>query len=146
METSLRRTGAGAAAEAGGKRLEIVIPDTHPAVTGKVLGTAAALARGLDAHITLICVRVIPWPAPVERSAAFQEQFARRVAEYAAKLHIRLSARLIFAREPHAAWACVSKHSVVLIGTRKRWWRTREEKLARDLARVGFRAAVIEVV
>jgi len=35
--------------------------------------------------------------------------------------------------------------STVLVGTRKHFWRTREEGLARDLARDGHHVALIHV-
>ena len=58
-----QKTVAGAAAS-GREETEIVIPDTHPAVTAQGAGNGRRAGAGLDARITLICVASFPGPRP----------------------------------------------------------------------------------
>jgi hypothetical protein len=55
-----------------------------------------------------------------------------------------ITARITFARELADAFRqYVRPESLVVIASRKRWWRTRPERWARELARHGFRTALV---
>jgi hypothetical protein len=48
-------------------------------------------------------------------------------------------------RDPLETLQSVLKpHSIVVVGTRKRWWPTREKRLAAKLQRLGFEVVVTE--
>ena len=139
------RTTAPAQETRRGRKLELVVHDTGSPVTAKAIAAACALAGGLDARITLLSIRVIPWPAPLARSTAFQEHVAARLHTYAAAAKVPLRGRIVYARDERAAWRSLRRDAIVLIATRKHWWRTREEKLAGRLTSRGFRVLLVEV-
>jgi hypothetical protein len=126
--------------------LELVVPYTNPALTARALTAAAELARGFEAAITLIAVHVLPYPAPLECQEGIRNRLEAELTAMARTSPVAIRVKLIFARDREAAYLGLLKpQSLVVIGTKDRWWRTREERLARRLTAGGHRVAVVKV-
>jgi hypothetical protein len=124
--------------------LEIVVPYTGPETTAKVVEKAAALAIGLNAMLKLIAVYVAPYPADLSCPAAMQEHLTARLGEIAERTSLPSSVQIVVARDRDAGFRHVLRpESAVLLGSPKRFWRTREEKLARALAREGHHVSLL---
>src|ERR1022692_4664866 len=126
--------------------LELVVPYTNPALTARALTAAAELARGFEGAITLIAVHVLPYPAPLECQEGIRNRLEAELTAMARTSPVAIRVKLIFARDREAAYLGLLKpQSLVVIGTKDRWWRTREERLARRLTVGGHRVAVVKV-
>jgi hypothetical protein len=127
-------------------QLEIVLLFTSPEATGTALERTAGLLAGLNARIKLVAVLTVPYALALNRppfSASFHEQ---RLQDIASKSPVETAAHLYFCRCPFETLTSVLKpDSVVIVGTRKRWWPTRERRLARKLESAGFRSLILEV-
>lgn len=118
--------------------LEIVVPYTGLEMTARVVAQAAALARGLSAKLKLLAVYVAPFPAELRIPTAMQSHLAARLTELAGQTSLPAAVQLVAVRDrDHGFRQVLRPRSVVLLGSPKRPWRTREEKLARVLARDG---------
>ena len=102
------------------------------------LESASALARDLGARITLLVAQVVPYPVPLDQppvSAGFSERiFAELIRETEAEASVRVYLcrdRKEAIREALAPW------SLVMMGSRRRWWPDREQMLAWRLRRDG---------
>ncbi|MBZ5575282.1 MAG: hypothetical protein LAP40_01825 [Acidobacteriia bacterium] len=123
---------------------EVVVPYTSPEITALVVEQAAVLAAGLNVTLKLVAVYVAPYPADLRCPAAMQEHLTARLAELAGRTHLPSTAHLVVSRDRNEGLRQVLRPaSPVLLGSRKRWWPTREERLARDLTRQGHRVSLL---
>lgn len=142
----LRGTKLPQAAEIGELPLEVVVPYSNPALAAQALGAALELAQGFDAVVTLMAVHVLPYPAPLEYQEGIRRRLEDNLAAVARAGPVSMRVKLVFARDREDAFlGLLARQSLVVIGTRNRWWRTREERLARKLAAGGHSVALIRV-
>jgi len=126
--------------------LNLVVPFVDPALTARALAAALKLADGCAAEVTLIAVHVLPYPAPLECQEGVRQCLEAELAAVARATPASLRVKLVFARDRDAAYlALLRRQSLVVIGTKNRWWRTREERFAHKLAVHGHSVAVIKV-
>ena len=126
--------------------LDVVVPYTEWSVTDALLQRAAVLTSGLNARLTLVAVQTVPYAAPYGCPSAVRAHLVERLADLARRCPVPVNPRLVLARGRAEGFGCLLKpDSIVLLGARKRWWRTREEKLARGLARDGHKVVLLHV-
>ncbi len=147
MRTSLRlRVDPGTLEAAPERRLEIDVLYTQPDLTRRVMERAMILTRGLDARITVLAVHAAPYPAPLGCPSAVHAFLVEHLVELCAKSPLPAEARIIVARSSYEGFRRALKpESIVLLATRKRFWRTPEQRLARALAADGHRVNLINV-
>ena len=125
---------------------EIVVLHTEPELTPAALSAAANLTRGLDFHLILLAVHIVPYPLQLGRLSIMENHLSAQLRTLADASSLPVSPRIAFARDlGEALRQCVRPESLILIATRKRWWRTRAEKWAHELAGCGFRTALVHV-
>lgn len=140
------RQGSGTPADASapGRPLEVNVLCTGVPTTVKAMESAVELARGLNARLRLLVAQVVPYAVPLETPPVlveFQEALFRDLAQgYGVETRVDI----FLCRDAGEAFVRqLSPHSVVVLGTRKRWWPTTEEKLARRLRRLGHEVLVV---
>jgi len=134
LESSVARVTA--QAEFTRPDLEIVVPFTTPQLTRAALREAERLSAGLRAHVHLIKVQVVPYPLDLRHSPVsldfLRDQLMAMPCDLPAIVDIH------FARDTHPALTAAMKPGAVIVLTSKRRpWRTREERLAAQLRRAG---------
>jgi len=126
--------------------LDLVVPYTSPALTARALSEATELARGFEAAVTLMAVYVLPYPSPLECQEGIRKRLEAELTAVARTSPVAIRVKLVFARDRADAYlGLLQRHSLVVIGTKDRWWRTREERLARRLTAGGHSVAVVKV-
>ena len=130
----------------GGAEIEIVVPYTERALTAAVLQRASVLTAGLNASIRLVAIHAVPYPLPFHCPAAEHAHLVERLVDLASRCPSSVAPEVVLARYRDAGFRHVLKPaSIVLIGARKRFWPTREEKLARALARDGHMVVLVHL-
>ncbi len=126
--------------------IELAIPYTEASLTGAVMERAAALATGLNARITLVAVHAAPYPLELGCPSATRGFLVERLHELAERCDLPVTAQLVMARSQEEGFRhALRRKATVLIGSRKRLWRTSEEKLARSLVRDGRQVVLMHV-
>jgi len=126
--------------------LDLVVPYTNPALTARALAAAVDLARGFDAAVTLMAVHVLPYPSPLECQEGIRKRLEAELTSVARTIPVAIRVKLVFARDRADAYlGLLRRRSLVVIGTKDCWWRTREERLARRLTAGGHSVAVVKV-
>jgi|SRR5580658_840415 hypothetical protein len=134
------------AREAPERPLEVVVPYTNPSLTARALAAATELARGFEATVTLMAVYVLPYPSPLECQEGIRKRLEAELTAVACASPVSVRVKLVFARDRQDAYlGLLRSRSLVVIGTKDRWWRTREERLARRLISSGHSVAVVKV-
>ena len=126
--------------------LELVVPYTNPAVTAQALAAAVEWAKGFQAAVTLMAVHVLPYPSPLECQEGIRRRLEAELLSVARTSQAEIRVKLVFARGREDAYlGLLPRQSLVVIGTKDHWWRTREERLARALTSGGHSVAVVKV-
>ncbi len=124
----------------------MLVPYTNPALAAHALSRALELAHGLEAVVTLMAVHVLPYPAPLECQEGIRQRLESELAAVARTSPVSIRLKLVFARDRDDAYlGLLRPQSIVVVGTKDHWWRTREERFARRLATRGHCVTVIKV-
>lgn len=119
-------------------RLNVAVIFTSIDATLAALRKAGVLADRLSGYITLIVPQTVPYPLPLTSPPVLLDWNERRFRVIANQSPVETRVRLYLCRDRQEALAQVlSPRSLVVIGGRKRWWPTAEQRLARHLRRAG---------
>jgi len=134
------------ASGAAGQEIEIVVPYTQWSLANEVLKRAESLTVGLSPTVRLIAVHSVPYPLPFGCPATVHAHLVEQLVDLATRCPLPVDAQVVLARYQDEGFGHVLKpKSIVLIGTYKHLWQTREERLARSLAREGHQVALVHI-
>jgi hypothetical protein len=131
--------------EETGSKLEISVVFTSIEATLAALKEAGNLAGSLGARITLIVPQIVPYPLPLTSPPLLIDFSERRLRVIASHSNVETRVSIYLCRDPLETLQSVLKpHSLVVIGSRKRWWPTAEKRLAAKLRHFGHQVVVTE--
>ena len=123
----------------------VVVLFTSANRTLKAIESARSLANTLCLPIVVLATPVVPFPLPLEEPQVPFDFTIRHFAKAAEQFPENISVVAYPCRDRMEALKQVlPPDSPVLIGIRKKWWPTSDERLARDLGRAGFSVTVVE--
>ena len=126
--------------------LRIVVPYTSPELCKASLNAIASLSKGLRAVAVVVAVQEVPYPLPLDRPDVQPRILLRQLRALATGISCPVRIELVLARCKRDAFQrAIGPGSLVLIAAKKHWWRTTEEKLARDLLRAGCRVELLKL-
>jgi hypothetical protein len=126
-------------------RLDVAVVFTSADATITALRKAGALASQLTARVILVVPQVVPYPLPLDSPPVLIDFNERRFRAIASESPIETVVRVYLCRDRMETLATVLKpQSLVVLGGRKRWWPTNEERLARKLRRAGHEVIFTE--
>jgi hypothetical protein len=122
----------------------VVVIFTSTKRTLRALEKANELAENLQTKIMVVAAQVVPFPMQLDQPPVPFEFVIKQFASAVANLDgIRIVPYLC--RDQFEAYKRIlRRNSPVVIGIKKRWWSTREERLARKLQRAGFNMVLVE--
>src|SRR5262245_28793792 len=126
--------------------LRIVVPYTTPEQTRAALRHAWA-CTDLDIHISLVDIQVVPFPCPLDQPLIDKEFSERRLQDLFKESGLLGQATVLYTRDRLEGYLRILEpKSLVVLATKKRWWPTREQKLARALAKAGHEVMLLPIV
>jgi hypothetical protein len=109
--------------------LWVVVPYTTPELTRAALRHAAACSD-LDIHVYLVDVQVVP--SPLDEPPIQHEFSEHRLCELLKESRLPGKSAVVYARNRLEGFTkLLEPDSLVILATKKHWWPTHEEKLAR---------------
>lgn len=125
--------------------LSVYVLATSISGTRGALEAAASHARDLDACVVLLVPIVVPYALTLEHPADSPTFVADRFRSLAEALGIDVTIRICLCRPQHATLApFIPRDAVILVGGRtRRWWPSREQRLAAALTRTGHQVVFI---
>jgi hypothetical protein len=119
-------------------RFFIYVLFTEMRETRAALRSAESLSTGLPAALALLVPLTVPYPLPLNRPPVPLDFAARRIAELADAVTMKIRAYVYLCRDPEKTIQdALNPHSVVVIGTGLRWYFNKSERMARKLRRQG---------
>lgn len=132
-------------AGASGSRLNVTVLFTSVEGTMAALRTAGTLAGKLGGRITIVVPEVVPYHLPIQEPAVSREWNEKRFRVLAAESAVETSVRFYLCRdEDEMLTKKLKPRSLVVLGGKKRWWPTRERRLARRLRSLGHEVILAE--
>jgi hypothetical protein len=132
-------------AEETDSKLDISVVFTSVDATLTALKEAGDLASRLGGRITLIVPQIVPYPLPLTSPPVLVDFNERRLRVIASNCRVETRVSIYLCRDPLETLKSVLKpHSLVVVGSRKRWWPTAEKRLAAELRRAGHEVVVTE--
>jgi hypothetical protein len=125
--------------------LNVFVIFTSVDATLQALKEAGNLAHQLNGRIMLVAPQVVPYPLPLTSPPVLLDWNERRLRVIANQSAVETIVRIYLCRD---RWQALERllrpHSVVVVGGPKRWWPTRESRLARRLRRAGHQVILTE--
>jgi hypothetical protein len=132
-------------AEEADSKLDISVIFTSVEATLTALKEAGTLAATLGGRITIIVPQVVPYPLPLASPPVLVDFNERRLRVIASHCRVETRVSIYLCRDPLETLKSVLKPgSLVVIGTQRHWWPTREKRLASKLRRTGYEVVVAE--
>jgi hypothetical protein len=126
-------------------KLNISVIFTSVDATLAALKEAGELASSLGARITLVVPQTVPYPLPLSNPPVLLDYNERRLRVIASGCRVETCVSIYLCRDPVETLKSVLKpHSLVVVGSRKRWWPTAEKRLASHLRDAGHEVVVTE--
>jgi len=120
------------------ERLGIRIIYTTHAGTAAALQMASQLGASLSVRPEVLLLYAVPYTLPLEESAVPTGFLEAQIQALVRESPAEISARVILCREPKRSLGQIlNARSLVLIGGKKRWWPTKEQRLAHRLTEAG---------
>jgi hypothetical protein len=120
-----------------------VIPYTTPELTRAAL-RHAGVCTDLNVHVSLVDIQVVPFSCPLDQPPIDKEFSRRRLCNLFAQTGLLGRTDVLYARDWFEGFRRVLEpQSLVILATKKRWWRTREDKLARALLKAGHQVMLL---
>lgn len=124
--------------EQADQKLNIAVVFTSVESTLAALQEAGNLANSLGARITLVVPQVVPYPIPLETPPVLVEFNEKRFRLIASQSPVETGVQIYLCRDRFETLTSVLKPGfIVVVGGKKRWWPTSEERLARKLRSSG---------
>ena len=124
--------------------LDIVVPYTTPQLTRLALKKAEELASEIPSGIRVLRMQRVPFPLDLPHSPvslAIIQQQTRQVARGISASEITI----YLTRDPDETLVkALRPGSILVIATRKRWWRTPQMRLKRLCEKNGFQVALVQ--
>ena len=132
------------ATRTGSATLDVVVPFTTRSLTRAALSAAGRLSANLHPLVRLVRTQIVPFPLQLDSTPVpaqvIRQQLAPLAEEFGADLQI------CFTRDTREGLKYVlSRNSLIVIASPRRWWKTREQRLAAWLSERGY-SVVLEFV
>ena len=125
--------------------LNVFVLFTSVEATLAALKQAGRLAAELGGRIMLMELQVVPYPLPLTRPPVAMDWNERRLRLIAGESRVETIVHVYLCRDGRQTLENVlGPHSLVVLGGRKRWLPTREQRLARGLRQQGHEVILIE--
>jgi hypothetical protein len=113
--------------------------------TLKALEKASQLAKFLKSGIEIVALQTVPLERRLDDPPVPFMFLVRRLEEAVAWFPVQIKISAYFCRDLiEALKPILNRNCPVVMGVRKRWWPTRDERVARKLRNAGYNVMLVE--
>ena len=130
---------------AHGAQREVFVLFTSQEQTLTALQRAGDLSRPIGARIVLLVAQIVPYQLPLDEPPVNLKFITERFERIASQYPVTAEVRVCFCRNQlEMLKSILNSDSLVVLGTRRRWWPTYEAGLARRLRQAGYEVVLVE--
>src|SRR5256885_8763897 len=123
--------------------LDLVVPFTTPELTRIALRKAAELARGVHSRIRILRLQRVPYPLQLQQPPVAADVLREQTEQIARGLEAA-EIQIVLTRDSDLTLLeNLRPESIVVIASRRRPWRTRQERLRNFCESHGSRVALL---
>jgi len=127
------------------RKLSVSVVFTSVEGTLGALKKAGNLANRLHASILLVVPQVVSYALPLESPPVLVEFNENRFRVAASESPVETSVTIYLCRDRFETLAAVLQPgTIIVLGGRKRWWPSEDQRLARKLRRAGYEVLFTE--
>jgi hypothetical protein len=109
------------------------------------LEEASQLAKPLKSGIEILTVKTVSFAVPLNDPSVPFQFLVRRLKEMSARFPVRIKISAYLCRNQlEALKRVLNRNCPIVMGVRKRWWPTRDERVARKLRGAGYNVILVE--
>jgi len=126
---------------------EIVVHVIYTDLQGTLaaLRSAEVLGRQLHARITLVAAHSVPYGLPITAPPVSLEFARQRLVDLTQQGRLQTSIQIYICRDRTLCLMhALHSRSLVVLGTKRKWWRTPEAKLVKRLESAGHHIVLVE--
>ena len=128
-----------------GRNLQVLVLFTDVPSTLEALRYAANLPHAERAPIHLLVPQIVPYPLPLHEPDVQTSLLAKRFRIIAAEVKVETEVEILLCRDPwEAIQHALATPKLVVIGGRRRWWPSREQRMAKRLREEGHYVVLTE--
>jgi hypothetical protein len=128
-----------------GLELPVLVIFTSINRTLHALEKASQLAEPLRSGIEVLVVQTVPYALPLDDPSVPLNFLERRLKELAGRFPVQIKISGYLCRDLFETLTRVlNRDCPVVMGIKKRWWPTRDEKVVRKLQRAGYHVIPVE--
>lgn len=128
-----------------GLNLHVLVLYTRPQSTLVALRYAAKLPHAEHLPVRLLIPQVVAYPLPLHQPPVDPDILAERYRTLAEQAGVDATVDIWYCRDPwDAVHQALATPHLVVIGGRRRWWPTQEERLAKRLRAQGHQVIYTE--
>jgi len=121
--------------------LSVFVLQTKPGLLAGAIHKARELSRDLRARVVVMAAAAVPYARDVQDPPVSCDFTADRLRKEAGVAEDIL---MLLCRDPEQAFMeTLPKESLVVLGARKRWWKTAEDSLAQHLRDAGHQVVMV---
>lgn len=124
---------------------EITVIFTTFELTQEAIKNASVIAMRQGARVAVVAAQVVPYPLPLDEPPVPYGFIFRRFEALVDQFPVKTEFRVFLCRDQMQCFKSIlSIDSPIVMGVRKRFWPTREARLARKLRRAGHEVTLVE--
>ena len=128
-----------------GRNLQVLVLFTDVRSTLEALRYASNLPHAERAPIHLLVPQVVPYPLALHEPDVQTSLLAKRFRMIASEVKVETEVDILLCRDPwDAIQHALATPKLVVIGGHRRWWPTREERMAKRLRAEGHYVVLTE--
>jgi hypothetical protein len=126
-------------------KVEITVIFTSFDLTQEAVKSAESLAMRVGVPVAVVAAQVVPYPLPLDRPPVPSGFIFRRFESIVKQLPVKTEFRIFLCRDQmQCLKSILSTDSPVVMGVRKRFWPTRDERLAQRLRCAGYDVTLVK--
>jgi hypothetical protein len=124
--------------------LSVFVIFTSIRQTLPALERACQLANSLSARVEIVALEAVPFALSLEDPPVSVEFLVKQLEMLASRYPVQTKISVLVCRDPlEALLRILSRDCPVVMGIRKRWWRTHDDRVAQKLRRAGYNLVLV---
>ena len=128
-----------------GHGVPVLVVFTSIDTAAKALEKASQLAEHFNSSIEIVVMQAVPFTLPLDSPSVPFEFHVRRLKEMVAGFPARIKISAYVCRDRlEALKRVLDRNCSIVMCARKKWWPTREKRIARKLQNAGWNVILVE--